>query len=195
MTYTTQELIQILDQELKANWRGERIVLSSAERIQNPVVAKALNLDRVSKVFAYQDFRREIHQYQRDNQVSGLIWQESTFQGVSLRSPQLYNQLIAIPGDKAILIAAKKSVLSFWSQITSGLNIWLAGPPHRQITMDSLQELIAATEWAEVEAARTEVYLGLCWGNPNHCQYQWAAPESGCYRIIATPTEPGQIKF
>lgn len=52
MTYTTDELIKILDQELKENWKGKRVVLSSAQRINDPVVAKALNMDQVNKVFA-----------------------------------------------------------------------------------------------------------------------------------------------
>jgi len=42
MTYTTQDLIDILDRELKANWKGKRVVLSSAERINDPVVTKLL---------------------------------------------------------------------------------------------------------------------------------------------------------
>jgi len=42
--------------------------------------------------------------------------------------------------------------------------------------------------------ARTELYLGLCWGNPLEHQYQWAQPFSGCHRIIAAVDEPSSIK-
>ncbi len=194
MTYTTQQLIQILDQELRANWKGERILLSSANRIDNPVVAKALDLQKLSKVFAYQDFRYQIHQYQRQHRVSGIIWRVSTFKGRSVRFPELHNQLIAVPGDKAVLIAAKKSVLAFWWEVTDQMSFWLAENRRRKITAKEVEALAQQTEWAEIDAARTELYLGLCWGNPQEYQYQWAKPESGCHRIIAATNEPSSIK-
>lgn len=194
MTYTTQELIQILDQELRANWQGERIVLSSAERINNPVIAKALDLQKISKVFAYQDFRHQIHQYQRQQNVSGLVWRVTTFNGKNIRFPELHNQLVAIPGDKEILLAAKESVLAFWQEITEQMNFWLAENRHSAIASEYVNYLAKQAEWAEVDAARTELYLGLCWGNPQECQYRWAKPKSGCNRIIAAIDKPSAIK-
>ena len=194
MTYTTQELIQILDQELQATWQGRRIVLSSAERINNPVIAKALDLQKISKVFAYQDFRRQIHEYQHQHQVSGLVWRESTFKEQRLRFPELHNQLVAVSGDKETLIAAKESVWEFWQEVTEGMSFWLAGDRHRQITADYTEYLARQAEWAEIDAARTELYLGLCWGNPQECQYRWAKPKSGCNRIIAATDQPSSIK-
>ena len=194
MTYTTQELIQILDQELQATWQGRRIVLSSAERINNPVIAKALDLQKISKVFAYQDFRRQIHEYQHQHRVSGLVWRESIFNEQRLCFPELHNQLVAVPGDKETLIAAKASVWEFWQEVTEGMSFWLAGDRHRQITADYTEYLARQAEWAEIDAARTELYLGLCWGNPQECQYRWAKPKSGCNRIIAATDQPSSIK-
>ncbi len=99
MIYTTQQLINILEQELRATWRGERILLSSENRIDNPVLAKAINLDKANRVFAYQDYRRQIHEYQQKYQVSGLIWRTCTYQGQSIRYPEVHNQLIPVEGD------------------------------------------------------------------------------------------------
>ncbi|GAB4226305.1 MAG: hypothetical protein Kow0049_05230 [Stanieria sp.] len=222
MTYTTQELIEILDRELKANWKGERIVLSSEERINNPVVAKFLNMDRVSKVFAYQDFRRQVHEYQQEHQVSGIIWRNCTFRGKTINYPEIYNQLIPVEGDKEILMCAKESILSFWYEVTAGMNFWLANVPgrnnhlnlatdeqinhqqasvnnhnsiHQQISPEYTNKLVRQAEWAEIDASLTEVYLGLCWGNPLEYRYQWAKPKSGCDRIIAADTEPSSIKI
>lgn len=194
MTYTTQELIEILDRELRATWKGERVLLSSAERIDNPVIAKALDLHKVNKVFIYQDFRRQIHEYQQNNRVSGIIWRECTFGGQSIRFPELHNQLVAVPGDKQTLMAAKASVIAFWHQMTHSMNFWLAANRRRPISFESMAEFIEEAEWAEVDAAQTELYLGLCWGNPQEYQYQWAKPNSGCHRIIAAITEPSSIK-
>jgi hypothetical protein len=194
MTYTTQQLIEILEQELRATWKGERILLSSADRIDNPVIAKALDWQKVSKVFVYQDFRRQIHEYQQQHRVSGIIWRECTFGGKSIRFPELHNQLIAVPGDKEMLIAAKESVLDFWREMTQKMNFWLVANRYRPIAADSIEELIQEVEWAEIDAAQTELYLGLCWGHPQEYQYHWAKPRSGCHRIIAAMTEPSSIK-
>lgn len=217
MTYTTQELIEILDRELKANWKGERIVLSSEERINNPVVAKFLNMDRVSKVFAYQDFRRQIHEYQQEHQVSGIIWRNCNFKTKTINYPEVYNQLIPVEGDKEILVSAKDSILAFWYEVTVEMNFWLANAPardnrldresiksqklkvpaniHQQISGEYADKIVRQAEWAEIDASLTEVYLGLCWGDPLEYRYQWAKPRSGCDRIIAADTEPSSIKI
>ena len=235
MTYTTQQLIEILDRELKANWKGKRIVLSSAERINDPVVAKLLNMNRVSKVFAYQDFRHQIHQYQKEHQVSGIIWRNCTFREQTFSYPEIYNQLIPIDEDKEILVQAKESVINFWQEVTEGMNFWLASAPGRNLNLSSTQlpldketrgqgneetifqedrfspskksnnhqkidreyvnKLIRQAEWAEIDAALNEIYLGLCWGDPLEYRYQWAKPKSGCDRIIAAYTEPSSIKI
>jgi hypothetical protein len=202
MTYTTDELIKILDCELKENWKGKRVVLSSAQRINDPVVAKALNMDQVNKVFAYRDFRHQIHQYQQQHKVSGIIWRTCTFNQQSITYPEIHNQLIPVEGDKEILIAARTKILNFWGRVTSQMNFWLVnhqkdhqGNHHQLISSDYLHKLISQTEWAEIDAARTEIYLGLCWGDPKESQYQWAKPKSGCDRIIATVSEPSAIKI
>ena len=203
MTYTTAELIEILDRELQANWKGERVLLSPAKRINDPVVAKALNMDKVSKVFAYQDFRRQIHEYQQEHQVSGIIWRTCTFNDRTIRYPEIDNQLIPVSGDKEILIESKQSILSFWYEVTQEMNYWLVNAPgnnsngdrHQKITLKYITKLAQQTEWAEIDAARTEVYLGLCWGDPQEYRYQWAKPRSGCDRIVAACSEPSAIKI
>ena len=202
MTYTTKELIEILDCELKENWKGQRVVLSSKQRINDPVMAKALNMDRVSKVFAYRDFRSQIHQYQQQQGVSGIIWRTCTFNQESITYPEIHSQLVPIDGDKEILVAARNQILDFWHRVTCEMNFWLvnyrsdrSGDRHQLISAHYLHKLIAQTEWAEIDAARTEIYLGLCWGIPQEHQYQWAKPKSGCDRIIATISEPSAIKI
>ena len=202
MTYTTDELIEILDRELKENLKGKRVVLSSAQRINDPVVAKALNMDRVNQVFAYRDFRSQIHKYQQDHQVSGIIWRTCTFDGQTITYPEIHSQLVAIPTDKDILISARQEILEFWDRVTTKMNFWLVnnstgnnGNHHQPIEPSYLKKLINQTEWAEIDAARTEVYLGLCWGEPQDHQYQWAKPKSGCDRIVATISKPSAIKI
>ena len=202
MTYTTKELIKILDRELKENWKGKRVVLSSAERINDPVVAKALNMNQVNKVFAYRDFRSQIHEYQQRHGVSGIIWRSCSFNQQSITYPEIHNQLVPVRGDKEILVSAKAQIIDFWNDLTEQMNFWLVnhrkdsqGNHHQLISADYLNKLINQTEWAEIDAARTELYLGLCWGDPQESRYQWAKPRSGCDRIIATVSEPSAIKI
>ena len=194
MTYTTEQLLAFLDQELRATWRGERVVLSSKDRLDNPVIAKALGAEKLSKVFAIQDFRAQIHNYQRQHGVSGLVWHTCHFQGKSLRLPELHPQLIATPDDKLTLTAAKSAIIQFWRAATPNLRLWRAGRPAQPTRLDLVNPLIAACEWAELSATRTELYLSLCWGDPKDCHCDWAKPESGCDRIIAAPGEPSDIK-
>ncbi|MBE9046474.1 hypothetical protein IQ255_19025 [Pleurocapsales cyanobacterium LEGE 10410] len=202
MIYTTDELIKILDCELKENWKGKRVVLSSAQRINDPVMAKALNMDRVNKVFAYRDFRSQIHQYQQQHGVSGIIWRTCSFNDHSITYPEIHNQLIPVSGDKEILISARPKIWDFWNRVTAKMNFWLVssrlneqGNHHQLISREYLHKLVKQTEWLEIDAARTEVYLGVCWGSPKDYQYQWAKPKSGCDRIIATVSEPSAIKI
>jgi hypothetical protein len=194
MTYTAEELLEFLDRELRAAWRGERVVLSSAERLNNPVVAKAIGAERQSKVYAVQDFREQIHQYQRQHSVSGLVWHTCRFRGKSLRFPELHAQLAAIPEDKAVLMAAKAEVIQFWRGAIAGLRLWRAGRPPTPLAQSAVEQFIQDAEWAEVDATQAELYLTLCWGNPKECHYDWARPASGCERIIAAIAEPSLIK-
>lgn len=194
MSYTTEQLLEILDQELRATWKGERLVLSSTQRLDHPVLAKALGTEKLSKVYAIQDFRAQIHQYQQEHSVSGLVWHTCRFQGRSIRFPELHPQLAAIPSDKDTLIGAKAAVLDFWQASISGLQFWRAGRPPTPITLPQVETLMAQSEWAEIDATRTELYLSLCWGNPQECHCDWAKPASGCERIIAALSQPSGIK-
>ncbi len=194
MTYSTQQLIEILDREMRATWKGERIILSSENRLNNPIVAKAIDLEKVGKVFAYRDFRTQVHEYQQLYGVSGIIWRQCTYNGRTLSYPEIHNQLTPVEGDKEILMAAKPEVIEFWHWATQDMNFWLAVSFRRPISIDSMEELIDEAQWAEIDVAQRELHLGLCWGNPLEHQYQWAKPHSGCHRIIAAIDQPSTIK-
>ncbi|MGB3138202.1 MAG: hypothetical protein WBB18_15455 [Nodosilinea sp.] len=194
MSYTTEQLLDFLDQELRATWKGERVVLSSADRLNNPVISKAIGADKLSKVFAIQDFRAQIHHYQREHGVSGLVWHTCRFQGRSIQIPELHPQLVAIPADKAALGTARPAMVEFWRESVVGLRLWIAGREPQPTTLARVEERIAASEWAELAATRSELYLSLCWGDPQECHCDWARPASGCDRIIAAAGEPSGIK-
>jgi len=189
MSYTTQDLIEILDEELRANWQGKRVLFSSCERLNNPVVAKAIGAEKLSKVFAYRDFRAQIHDYQLQHQVSGLVWRKCRFNGYELHCPELHNQLIAIPQDKETLREIKPQILDFWDKAITDLVLWKEGNPPSPVDSETVKKLASEVEWLEVETTQRELILNLCWGNPKECHYHWAQPYSGCDRVIAI--EPG----
>lgn len=199
MSYTTEQLIDILDSELRATWKGERIVMSSDQRLSNPVVAKALGTEKLSKVFAYQDFRRQIHDYQTEHAVSGVVWKTRQFAGKTVQVPEIHGQLIPIETDKGLLMDAKVSILDFWRQATLGMLLWLTGESRKQLDptqvgSSDIERLATKAEWAELDVGRSELYLSLCWGTPKECHYQWAWPDSWCERVIAAKDTPTLTK-
>ncbi|MGF1512535.1 MAG: hypothetical protein ACFB5Z_02390 [Elainellaceae cyanobacterium] len=191
MTYTTEQLIRILEEELRAAWKGERLLLSSSRL--DPVVEKALGTEKLSKVYAYRDFRSQIHQYQLEHQVSGLVRRSCQFNGRSIHFPEIHNQLLAIPSDKDDLIASKADILTFWHAQADQLPLWQISPA-RPISVQQANQRIQAAEWLEIEAGLAELYLGLCWGDPNECHYGWAYPQSRCEQVIASVNEPSLLK-
>lgn len=195
MTYSTKELIDFLEMELKATWSGKRLIFNTSEKLDNPVVSKALDMDKTGRVFIFRDFRRQIHEYQEKNNVSGLIKRKITFEGKSFSFPEVYNQLIAIEGDKQFLMEAKSSVLDFWKEVTKGMKYYLSEDRENPLNSEQLEGLYQEAEWAELDTGKEEVYLGLCWGNPNEYVNQWAQPESGCKRIIASYNKPSSISI
>ncbi len=194
MPYTTRELIQILEQELQANWQGQRWLPSVRERVGHAVIALAIPPERLSMVFAFEDFRAQVHEYQRSQGVSGIIWRTCRFRGGELAVPEVHGQLCAIEGDKERLMAAKAAVLDFWWRHTQGLNFWWVHPDTRPVTPAELTHALTQAEWLELDATRTELYLGLCWGDPQEYRYQWARPASGCDRVVAAQSLPQAIK-
>jgi hypothetical protein len=196
MTYTTEQLLTFLDQELRATWQGERLLLSSDQRLDHPAIAKAIGADKLGKVFALQDFRAQIHDYQHQHGVSGLVWHTCEFQGQSLRVPECHPHLAAIPADKLTLMAAKSAILEFWRRAIPDLRLWRAvtASDPQPINLAQVEARVAQSEWAELAATRGELYLSLCWGDPKECHCDWARPASGCEKIIATLGEPSGIK-
>ena len=78
-------------------WKGERVLLSvRRKRLANPADFPRPSVPKnLSKVYAIQDFRAQIHAYQQEHGVSGLIWHDCHFRGRSIRIPELHPQLAA----------------------------------------------------------------------------------------------------
>jgi len=189
--YTTQELIQILAAERQACLKGKRLKLEVTV-FGNPMIDQFIKTDGLQQFTAYQDFKTAIHDYQRENQVSGIIWREMRVKGKSLHYPEVDNELIAIATDLEILKAAKNSILEFWYEVTIEMDLYLSfnnSKQHQQIITSDVERIAQITEWASLgkweNSSFLEIILQLGWGKPEEAYYKRGRPRSGSEYIHA----------
>ncbi|MBD2564336.1 MULTISPECIES: hypothetical protein [Nostoc] len=189
--YTTQELIQILAAERQACLKGKRLKLEIPVS-GNPVIDQFLKTDGLQQFTAYQDFKTAIHDYQRENQVSGIIWREVTVKGKNLNYPEVDSELIALPSDLEILKTAKNSIVEFWYEVSIGMDLYLSfnnSKQYQQIATSDVERIVQRTEWAGLckweNSSFLEMILQLGWGQPEEAYYKRGRPRSGSEYIHA----------
>ncbi|MEH1803979.1 hypothetical protein [Nostoc sp.] len=189
--YTTQELIQILAAERQACLKGKRLKLE-IKISGNPVIDQFISTDGLQQFTAYQDFKTAIHEYQKENRVSGIIWREVTVKGKNLHYPEIDTELIALNGDLEILKAAKNSIVEFWYEVTIGMDLYLSfnnSKQHQQIVTSDVERIVQRTEWASLckweNSSFLEMILQLGWGKPEEAYYKRGRPRSGSEYIHA----------
>jgi hypothetical protein len=189
--YTTQELIQILATERQACLKGKRLKLE-IKISGNPVIDQFISTDGLQQFTAYQDFKAAIHEYQKENRVSGIIWREVTVKGKNLHYPEIDTELIALNGDLEILKAAKNSIVEFWYEVTEGMDLYLSfnnSKQHQQIVTSDVERIVQRTEWASLckweNSSFLEMILQLGWGKPEEAYYKRGRPRSGSEYIHA----------
>lgn len=189
--YTTEELIQILANERQACLTGKRLNLT-AKVSGNPIIDMLVRTDGVQKFTAYQDFKAAVHCYQREHDVSGVVWRQVTVKGKTLRYPAVDDQLIAVPSDLETLKAAKTAILSFWQEVTVGMDLYLSvnnGKDYRPVTPADVGRIAYRTEWASLlkweNTNFLEMVLQLGWGKPEEAAYKRGWPTSGSEYIHA----------
>ncbi|MBN3948078.1 MAG: hypothetical protein V7K14_15165 [Nostoc sp.] len=189
--YTTQELIQILAAERQACLNGKRLKLEITVS-GNPLIDQFLRTDGLQRFTAYQDFKTAIHDYQRENQVSGIIWREVRVKGKNLNYPEVDTELIALTSDLEILKAAKNSIVEFWYEVSMGMDLYLSfnnSKQYQQIVTSDVDRIVQRTEWASLckweNSSFLEMILQLGWGKPEEAYYKRGRPRSGSEYIHA----------
>lgn len=189
--YTTQELIQILADERQACLKGERLKLEVTPS-GNPVLDQFITSEGLQKFTAYQDFKASIHEYQREHEVSGIVWKDLTVKGKTLHYPEVDAQLIALNSDLGILKTSKNSILEFWNAVTAEMELYLSvsnGKLHEKINILDVERIAQRTEWASLlkweNTNFLEVILQLGWGQPEEAAYKRGRPHSGSEFIHA----------
>jgi len=189
--YTTQELIQILADERRACLNGERLKLKVTVS-GNPVIDQFIKTDGLQKFTAYQDFKTAIHEYQRKYQVSGIVRKTITVKGKTLDYPAVDSQLITLPNDLIILKDAKSSILNFWHEVTTGMDLYLSinnSKQYQPIQLLDVERIANRTEWSSVwkweNSQLLEIVLQLGWGKAESAAYKRDFPASGSEYIHA----------
>jgi hypothetical protein len=189
--YTTLELIEILAAERQACLKGERLKLD-VKVSGNPVIDQFIPTEGLQKFTAYQDFKASIHEYQRENQVSGIVWKDLTVKGKTLDYPEVDAQLIALDYDLEILKSAKNSMLEFWEEVTADMDLYLSlsnGRQHEKINKLDVERIAQRTEWASFlkweNTNFLELILQMGWGKPEEAAYKRGRPHSGSEFIHA----------
>lgn len=195
--YTTEELIQILAAERQACLKGERLKLEVTVS-GNPLIDQFIRTEGLQKFTAYQDFKNAIHEYQREYRVSGIVWKEVSVKSKILRYPEVDTQLIALSSDLEILQAARNSILEFWYEVSSGMDLYLSfnnNKQHQLIFMSDVERIVQRTEWATLWKWENpnflEIVLQLGWGKPEEASYKRGRPKSGSEFIHAV--NPGNL--
>lgn len=189
--YSTEELIKILADERRACMNGERLNLA-ASASGNPLLDRFLQSDGIQKFSAYRDFKAAVHRYQRQHQVSGIIWRELTIKDMTLRYPSVDEQLVALSGDLEILKEHQASILTFWWSVTPRMDLYLSinhRKDYRQIMPNDVSAIAYSTEWANLSghgnSTFLEIILQLGWGKPEEASYKRGWPASGSEYIHA----------
>ncbi|MCH4903165.1 hypothetical protein GSN00_01890 [Cylindrospermopsis raciborskii CHAB3438] len=193
--YSTWELIQILSAERQACLKGERLKLD-VKVSGNPIIDQFIPTEGLQKFTAYQDFKYSIHQYQREHQVSGIVWKDLTINAQTLHYPEVHGQLIALDTDLQILKRAKKSMLTYWEQVTANMDLYLSmsnGREHEKIHNLDVERIAQRTEWVSFlkweNGSFLELILQMGWGRPEEAAYKRGRPHSGSEFIHAV--KPG----
>jgi hypothetical protein len=194
--YTTEKLIEILHSERQACLKGQRLKLDVTV-FGIPVLYQFIRSEGLQKFTAYQDFKAAIHQYQRDNNVSGIVWRSCTVKGINFKYPEVDGQLVALPNDIEILKEAKSSIWEFWLLVTVDMDLFLSvnhGKQHQLIQKEDCARIKERTEWAGLlvyeKSNFLEIVLQLGWGKPEEACYKRGFPASGSEYIHAV--NPGQ---
>jgi len=183
--YTTLELIQILADERQACLKGDRLKLEVSVS-GSPLLDQFISSDGLQKFTAYQEFKTAIHAYQRENQISGIVWKDLIIKGKHLHYPEVNTELIALVSDLEILKAVKNSILEFWSAVTEPMDLYLSfsnGKQYQQITKMDVERIAQRTEWVTLwkweNTNFLEIVLQLGWGKPEEASYKRGRPSSG----------------
>lgn len=128
MTYTTSELISILDTAIKRSVEIQcacsPLRLPGEDHADWETIFEFNAKNSQTALESYWQQREQIHAYQLEHQVSGLVSDEWTYQGKTIQAFSVHDQLIAIPGDKQVLIQQTPQLIKWWVEVTQGMNLW-----------------------------------------------------------------------
>lgn len=176
--YNTEQLISILDtavnRSVEIQCACSPLSAPEAETADWEIIHKFNAKNAAAALEGYWQLREQIHNYQHEHQISGLIAEERTYQGKTIKAFSVHEQLISILGDKEVLRKQTPKVIEWWVEVTQGMELWHSPTFNREddyrVSLEEILPLAPLVEWAEISVSnglRTEIDLKLCWGEPD----------------------------
>lgn len=193
MVYTTLELISILDTAIK---RSVEIQCAcsplrepEADHADWETIFEFNAKNSQTALESYWQLREQIHAYQLEHQVSGLVSDQWTYQGKTIEAFCVHDQLIAILGDEQVLIQQTPGLIKWWVEVTQGMNLLWYSPTSECkddycVDYEEIWRLAPLAQWASIsicDAMTFEINMWLCWGE------DVSSPESKLFSAMPIP--------
>ena len=193
MTYTTSKLISILDtaiqRSIEIQCACSPLRLPGEDHADWETIFKFNAKNSQTALESYWQLREQIHAYQLEHQVSGLVSNECTYQGKTIEAFCVHDQLVAIPNDKQVLIEQTPQLIGWWGEVTQGMELWYSPTCDNKddycVNYEEILQLAPLAEWASVSiynGLTIEINLRLCWGDDAD------SPESKLFFAMAIPS-------
>jgi hypothetical protein len=209
---TTEELKALLDAQRKAVMNGAKVMLGDGNPGLRAIVKQTLDkeassdplyrlfgLEGLETIWAYQDYRTLIQQYQVENQISAIEWQSIKMGDRLISFPDINDQLVCLESDLEVLRNYKTLVVAAWAEHTKNKNLmfWYEDSYRNyssfycDVTRDEVLNLANNCEWAMLydwKEEPEEVTLQVGWGDPLEADY-FCYPDSDSFYFHSAPRD------
>lgn len=208
---TVEELNALLTAQRQAVMKGAKVMLGNGDPGLRAIVQqtldkeatsdplyKLLGLEGLETIWAYQDYRELIQQYQVENKISAIEWKSVKLADRLITFPKINDQLACLDSDLEIIQNYKEQIVAAWAEHTQDkdLMFWYEDSYQNHssiycdVTRDSILRVADDCEWATLCDWHDEpgIVLRLGWGNPleaGYCDY----PDSDSFYFHSAPRE------
>ena len=171
---TTEELVQILWDEMNALNRGEKglpmeLDTATAKEIEQTagILGEILGAERMAQVAYFCDIKEQVREYQQEYNVSGLLIQEFEIEGNIIRFPRPHDWLIMVEADYDVMRTARDRVVDFFAEYVKNNFVYLSHTISSQqgfewdmeTTLDFILQFASEMEWAVIFKSNPSDYL------------------------------------
>jgi hypothetical protein len=185
--YTTEELSEILKQELMACVKGQRTfpMPDNAEEIASQYpLGSFIGAQRLFQIGCYHEFRDQVQKYQLEHNVSGLVIKKHTIVDREYRFPEPEDQLNLTPDDYDVLKLSKPAIVEAFLSFDDGFTYLSFGHEDKagcdfqvETTANYVRHFAESCDWAEL-SQRSEYCVTLRLGYGDYIESAFVASVS-----------------